>query len=215
MSLLPPIFQDISNLALEKCALLVLKLDIKRYMPLCIDYLDEKYLYYLAENFHITGDEGWNFATTVQEKRNLLKIAFKKHMKKGAISALDSVFNALNLSGKFQKWDEYGGRPGRFRVVIDFTNKMFNAAIVSRLSRLIELTKRKSAILDSKKGVHVNVRYDGNLCLLPTLIVRERIYIPDEIYKPLDLTDFYGEVDTVWADENTDLENQGYWAIAN
>ena len=30
MSLLPPIFQDISNLALEKCALLVLKLDIKK-----------------------------------------------------------------------------------------------------------------------------------------------------------------------------------------
>ncbi|MBR6126065.1 phage tail protein, partial [bacterium] len=48
-----------------------------------IDTLPSDALPHLAEQYHITGEEGWIFCKNEQEKRALLKKAIKLHKYKG------------------------------------------------------------------------------------------------------------------------------------
>ena len=60
-----------------------------------IDTLPSDALPHLAEQYHITGEEGWIFCKNEQEKRALLKKAIKLHKYKGTKFAIISALSAL------------------------------------------------------------------------------------------------------------------------
>lgn len=147
-SLLPKNIQDESNLALEKCAAKALDIEIAPLMIYIIDRVDARLLPLIAENFHITGDEGWNFCTTEKEKRELLKAAIPLHQYKGTKYAVLRVLEVLNLEGSLEQWFEYDGIPHHFRVIIKVFDKSINEETEKKLIRLITIFKNKRAILD-------------------------------------------------------------------
>ena len=48
-----------------------------------IDTVPESTLIWLARGFGVIGNEGWNFATTVEQRRELVKMAIELHRFKG------------------------------------------------------------------------------------------------------------------------------------
>lgn len=148
-SLIPKVLQDESNLALEKCAAKAFDKDLKPLMIYAIDHLEEKYLYLMAEFFHILGDEGWNFARTIKEKRKLLKNARILHSYKGTKFALKRVLEILNFEGDIQEWQKYDGIPHHFRVILKVFDRNLDDETEDLLLRLINTFKNERAKLDT------------------------------------------------------------------
>lgn len=71
-----------------------------------IDELEEPLLSVLAHQMHLEGYEGWHLAETVEQKRRLLKDAYKTHFYKGTRWSLERVFDLLDLPGKVAEWWE-------------------------------------------------------------------------------------------------------------
>lgn len=149
ISLLPKIMQDKSNLALEQCIFKAFDIDLKPYMIYLLDHVDIRLLKFLAYQFHILGDEGWNLAKTEQEKRDLLKIAFQVHKFKGTKRALLRVLEMLGFNGEINEWFEYEGRPHRFKIVITLTNKSPDTELYDLLEKYIEIFKNKRSTLEN------------------------------------------------------------------
>lgn len=114
-----------------------------------IDNLPSDALPHLAEQFHILGDEGWNFAQTEQEKRNLLKKALEIHKYKGTKYALLKVFETLNISGTIQEWFEYGGNPYFFKVILNIFDRGLSDDLEQQLLRLINKFKNVRSKLET------------------------------------------------------------------
>ena len=98
-----------------------------------IDELNEEVLDLLAYQFHI---EGYDLATTIEEKRNLIKKAVELHRYKGTKYALLEVLKALNLEGDVKEWYEYGGQPYRFKVDI---NLKYQGLLPNAYDKLLNL----------------------------------------------------------------------------
>jgi hypothetical protein len=79
--------------------------DLEQLVPLLIDNLDETALIHLAEWLSVLGVEGWNFAKTDSEKRDLLREAIKIHRKKATPR---SIKDALTRAGFVVKRIEEG-----------------------------------------------------------------------------------------------------------
>ena len=124
MSNLSPINDMHIKIFDEICEERFSKIDIDTLLVIIIDNLPADALPHLAEQYHITGNEGWLHANTENEKRALIKNAIKIHRYKGTKYALLEIFNTLNLSGTITEWFEYGGKPYNFRVRFD-TDKLF------------------------------------------------------------------------------------------
>jgi len=78
-----------------------------------IDELPEEVLDLLAWQFHV---EGWELATSIEEKRNLVKNAIELHRYKGTKWAIKKVFGLLNMNAVVKEWFETGGEPYTFDV---------------------------------------------------------------------------------------------------
>lgn len=115
-----------------------------------VDNLPEPVLDYLLTQWHVTYDEGAGLATTIEEKRRLVKNAYKLHRIKGTKRALEMVLEMLNIRGVIKEWFEYGGEPHHFRIeIMEVTTKGLSDDTFSLLDRLIEQYKRKSSLLES------------------------------------------------------------------
>lgn len=148
-SLFPKVLQDKSNLALEKVINNVFTFDLKPMMFLFIDHCDERLLAILAKSFHVMGDEGWNYAETLTEKRNLIKNALLIHRYKGTKAALKRVLNILNVTGEINEWFEYKGRPMYFKVLLEIFDKPLNIETETRLISLINEFKNERSKLEA------------------------------------------------------------------
>ena len=98
-----------------------------------IDQLPEPVLDLLAWQFHI---EGWELASSIDEKRALIKSAIELHRYKGTKWAIKKVLEALNLSGDIKEWFEYGGEPHHFKLTISVNRTLQNSNVV--LTRELE-----------------------------------------------------------------------------
>lgn len=149
VSLFPKALQDESNLALEKVADKAFDIALKPLMWLFLDTCDEKLLPLLASAFHIEGLEGWSFAKTDTEKRNLLKQAILIHRYKGTKAALKRVLKVLNVNGKIKEWFEYDGRPMYFKVLLEVFDKPLTLETETQLIQLIYEFKNVRSKLES------------------------------------------------------------------
>lgn len=148
-SLLPIALQDESNLALEQCITKAFEIDLKPMMIYAFDHVDVELLSFLAEQFHVLGDEGWNFTKTEQEKRNLLKNALEIHRYKGTKYALIKVLETLNIQGNIEEWFEYGGNPYYFKVVLNVLNQGLTDKVELQLLNLINTFKNARSKLET------------------------------------------------------------------
>ena len=110
-----------------------------------IDELPEPILDLLAWQFHI---EGWELASSVEEKRNLIKSAIELHRHKGTRWAIKKVLEALNLSGDIKEWFEYGGEPYKFKVDLGIQDREITPELRDKLIQLINEYKNERSWLE-------------------------------------------------------------------
>ena len=110
-----------------------------------IDELPEPILDLLAWQFHI---EGWELASSIDEKRNLIKSAIELHRYKGTKWAIKKVLEALNLSGDIKEWFEYGGEPYKFKVDLGIQDREITPELRDKLVALINEYKNERSWLE-------------------------------------------------------------------
>ena len=113
-------------------------LNVQNIDNICADALP-----HLAEQYHITGDEGWLYCQNEDEKRQLIKNAIKLHKYRGTKYGIIRALEVLNLNADISEWFEYNGKPFFFRVFVNLQDSYTN-----------ELEKRIINIIN----VHKNVR---------------------------------------------------------
>jgi len=107
--------------------------------------LPEEVLDLLAWQFHV---EGWELASSIEEKRNLIKKAIELHSYKGTKWAILQVLKALNLSGEIKEWFEYGGKPYKFKVDLGIQNRKITPELRDKLIKLINEYKNERSWLE-------------------------------------------------------------------
>lgn len=113
-----------------------------------IDNVPADALPHLAEQYHITGNEGWLQALSESEKRNLIKSAIKMHRYKGTKYAIEEIFNTLNIVGNVKEWFNYGGKPYYFKVILQIFNRSINEETETKLRALIDEYKNERSWLE-------------------------------------------------------------------
>ncbi len=95
------------------------ELDLKVLDVTDIDNLPVDALPHLAEQYHITGNEGWKFCRNEQEKRSLIKNAIQLHKYRGTKYAIIKALSLINITAFVTEWFEYNGSPFFFKVLLD------------------------------------------------------------------------------------------------
>ena len=134
------------------------KLDLDVLLVTIIDNLPSDALPHLAEQYHITGNEGWLQCRNDEEKRDLIKRSIEVHRYKGTKYALQKIFDMFGLEGKIKEWFETGGEPFTFTVDIDFVTKGLDFELIEKLEDLINEYKNvRSHLAKLNIGMPANV----------------------------------------------------------
>jgi phage tail P2-like protein len=99
-------------------------------LPRIDEIIDENLLDLLAWQLHI---EGYELATTIEQKISMIKNAFLLHKYKGTPYAIKQVFESLGITAELQEWFQYGGNPYMFKILLD--------TVISDEETYIELVK--------------------------------------------------------------------------
>lgn len=132
----------------EICEERFAKLDLDAVLISIIDNVPADALPHLAEQYHITGNEGWLQALSDTEKRNLIKSSIKMHRYKGTKYALEEIFKTLNIVGNIEEWFNYGGNPYHFKVILQIFNRSINEETETKLRALIDEYKNERSWLE-------------------------------------------------------------------
>lgn len=120
--LVPPLALDLSARALESLSARVSSAPIDAVLLYDFDRVGACALTHLAEQLHILGAEGWEFAISDEHRRTLLKDAIALHRHKGTKWSIVRALAIHGLAADIEEWFEYGGEPYYFRVIIDGTD---------------------------------------------------------------------------------------------
>ncbi|CAH5051526.1 hypothetical protein AI2839V1_0230, partial [Enterobacter cloacae] len=146
----PPLASDerfsiLANIAAERFA----QIDLTVLLVYLVDLVDASALPSLASQFHIQGLEGWLFAESEQERRDLIKQAIELHKYKGTPWAVRRVLEILSLPGNISEWFEYGGKAYFFKVEIKLINQGMNEDLFYSLVDLIHEYKNVRSKLEA------------------------------------------------------------------
>lgn len=140
-----------------------------------VENLPEPVLDHLLWYFHITYDEGAGLATTIEEKRRLVKNAYKLHRIKGTKQALEMVLDMLDMRGRITEWFEYGGEPYHFRIeLLEITNKGLSDNALALLDKLIEAYKNKRSWLEA---INIFLTGQGKMYMASAMLSGEAITV--------------------------------------
>lgn len=149
MSLLPQIMQDSNNLALEKCAVEAIKIDVSKIMIYPIEQTQEKLLPILAKEFHVLGAEGWNLCKNREQKNNLLTNSFQMHAQKGSIPSIIKALKVFGFEAEIEEFYEYQGRIGHFKIkFLNIYDRSLTPELEKELIELINCYKPATRHLD-------------------------------------------------------------------
>lgn len=124
-------------------------IDLTCLLVTIIDNVPSDALPHLAEQYHVTGNEGWLQARNDDEKRDLIKRAIEVHRHKGTKYALTRIFDMFGIEGKIQEWFETGGDPFTFSVDLNFVSKGLDYDLIAKLEDLINEYKNVRSHLAS------------------------------------------------------------------
>lgn len=97
--LIPAGIRDASTLAMNELIDRLGKLPLDQLLINLVDNVTAGALPHLAEQFHITGLEGWSLCTTDDERRSLIKRAVWLHRKKGTPWAVKEGLKSVGFDG--------------------------------------------------------------------------------------------------------------------
>lgn len=124
------------------------KIDLDCLLVTIIDNVPAEALPHLAEQYHITGNEGWLQALGEKEKRALIKSAIKMHRYKGTKYAIEEILKTLDVVGNVTEWFNYGGQPYYFKVILQIFNRSINEETETKLRALIDEYKNERSWLE-------------------------------------------------------------------
>lgn len=124
-------------------------IDLECILISIIDNVPSDALPHLAEQYHVTGNEGWIQSKNDTDKRSLIKNAIKMHRHKGTKYSIERVFQTLSLDGEVIEWFEYGGNPYYFKVAVDIFNQIISQDTEQNLRDLINEYKNERSWLES------------------------------------------------------------------
>ena len=147
----PPLQNDARMEALARLIARLSVLPTERPLVNLADTVAASALSALGEQFHIMGDEGWNYARTEAERRALIKKAVELHRHKGTPWAVRTAIDTAlgTVETRIEEWFAYGGEPYRFRLFLS----LLGTGILAE-----ELAKARAIALETK---NVRSHLDG------------------------------------------------------
>lgn len=139
--------------------------DITSQIPLIelyenIDTLPEPILRMLAWENRVYGPE-WRLASTIEEKRALVKGSFELNKRRGTRWAVERIFELLNLRAVIAEWWEPGenGDPATFRIaILDVSDRGILEEELELLDQLIYIYK---PLTRHNTGIHMLAEVEG------------------------------------------------------
>lgn len=110
-----------------------------------IHRLDEKLLDLLAYDFKV---DWWDADYNLAEKRRTLADSWRVHKLLGTKSAVETALRAIYPNAEVQEWFEYGGEPYFFKLNIDLTGEISNAARPWRVLERVNFYKSLRSHVD-------------------------------------------------------------------
>lgn len=149
LPLQPPLASDerftrLANLAADRFA----QIDLTALLIYLIDLVEVSALPSLAEQFHVQGLEGWLFAYSERQKRDLIKQGIELHRYRGTPWAVRQVLKILALDGDISEWFEYDGDPYRFRMDVQLEQRGLSEEAFNGLVALIHEYKNVRSKLE-------------------------------------------------------------------
>lgn len=146
--LIPAGIRDDSTLALNDLIDRMGTVDLTPLLVYMVDNVTASALPHLAEQFHVTGYEGWLQTTNEQERRALIKSAISKHYYKGTPYAIRQVLEDMGFSAKIDEWFNYTGDPYHFKVEVTTNGLEVDEAKAALIEKLIDVYKNVRSVLD-------------------------------------------------------------------
>lgn len=146
--LIPAGIRDASNIALNELIDRMGTVDITPLLVYLIDNVSVSVLPHLAEQFSVTGYDGWVLMTTEAERRALIKTAIAKHYHKGTPYAIKRILADVGIVAEIPEWWQYEGLPFHFQAEIDTSGLEISAEKMNLIERLIGEYKNVRSVLD-------------------------------------------------------------------
>lgn len=125
------------------------KLELKVLELYDVDKIPVDVLPHLAEQYHITGNEGWIQADTVEKKRTLIKNAIRFHRLRGTKYSIIKALESVGYKAELSEWFEYNGTPFYFKVNLNLDEKGIDIDIRNSLIDLVKSYKNVRSHLES------------------------------------------------------------------
>lgn len=143
----PPLRRDLNMRALETVIARLSTFDLTPLVVYDIDNAPVSLLPYLAEQFDVLGDAGWDLAKTDDERRALVKEAIWLHKIKGTPYAVRRALDILGVVATIVEWwqREPKGTPHTFSISISLKEQTSDAVIdaerVAQIQRAVSFWK--------------------------------------------------------------------------
>lgn len=103
---------------------------------------NEQVLDHLAWQFGLSAVEGWALASTLAQKRAMVKKSLVLHMTKGTPRAVSSALANLGIDTEITEWFDFGGDPGTFKVkVVDNSDRGLDTSKMDQLAAVVDAFK--------------------------------------------------------------------------
>lgn len=156
----PPLRRDLNCRALETVAARLSTLDLTPLVLYDVDSVPASLLPYLAEQFNVLGDAGWDIADTDDERRALIKEAIALHKIKGTPYAVRRALDILGVVGTIVEWwqREPRGAPHTFSISISLKEQASDAVIDAQ--RVAQIQRAVSFWKPARSHFSMSIGYD-------------------------------------------------------
>jgi phage tail P2-like protein len=163
--LAPPLRRDLNMRALETLGARVSGFDLGPVLLYDFDHVDQSVLIYLAEQFNMLGDAGWDMANTEAKKRALLKEAIALHRIKGTPYAVKRALELLGVNASLTEWFQTlpKGAPHTFTVDAQVTDQpvgtpAIDAARTQQIKRMVTFWKPARSHFSLRVGLGMSTK---------------------------------------------------------
>lgn len=109
-----------------------------------INELSETWLDVLAYDLHV---DWYDYDYPIEAKRAIIRDSVRVHQKLGTKAAVEMALGGIHPKSEIEEWFDYGGKPYRFRIVLDTTESRI-AADYDEIIKTVDIYKRLTAHLD-------------------------------------------------------------------
>lgn len=174
--LIPAGIRDVSTLAFNELIDRLGTVPLDQLLVYLVDNITETALPHLAEQFSVTGYDGWALTLGDTDRRSLIKRAIEIHRRKGTPWAVQQVFVALGFNGSITEWFEYEGDPYHFKalITVDDGRDITVTSLESLINLILEYKNTRSYL----ESVTVTAVQPGNVAVAITGITSVVITTP-------------------------------------